>query len=34
MAGAHPSVVALAGRTAAANDEDGVAAALEELFGL
>jgi len=34
MAGAHPSVVALARRTAAGNDEDGVAAALEELFAL
>jgi len=34
MDGAHPSVVSVAGRTAAANDEDGVATALEELFGL
>jgi hydroxymethylpyrimidine pyrophosphatase-like HAD family hydrolase len=34
MANAHPSVLAVADRTAASHDDDGVAAALEELFGL
>ncbi|NUR07377.1 MAG: HAD family phosphatase [Nocardioidaceae bacterium] len=34
MAGAHPSVLELADRTAPDNDEDGVAAVLEELFGV
>jgi Cof subfamily protein (haloacid dehalogenase superfamily) len=34
MANAHPSVLALCDRTAPAHDEDGVAAVLEELFGI
>jgi HAD superfamily hydrolase (TIGR01484 family) len=34
MANAHASVLALADRTAPAHDQDGVAAVLEELFGL
>jgi Cof subfamily protein (haloacid dehalogenase superfamily) len=34
MANAHPSVRELAGGTAPANEDDGVAAVLEELFGL
>ncbi len=34
MANAHPSVVALAGRTAPSNEQDGVAAVLAELFAL
>jgi len=34
MANAHPSVLELAGRTAPSNEDDGVAAVLEELFGL
>jgi Cof subfamily protein (haloacid dehalogenase superfamily) len=34
MANAHPSVRELAGETAPANQDDGVAAVLEELFGL
>jgi Cof subfamily protein (haloacid dehalogenase superfamily) len=34
MANGHPSVLELAGRTAPSNQEDGVAAVLEELFGL
>lgn len=34
MANAHPAVLELAGRTAPPNEEDGVAAVLEELFGL
>ncbi len=34
MANAHPSVLALADRTAPAHDEDGVAAVLERLFDL
>jgi hydroxymethylpyrimidine pyrophosphatase-like HAD family hydrolase len=32
MANAHPTVTAAADRTAPGNDEDGVAAVLEELF--
>ncbi|HYO38755.1 MAG TPA: Cof-type HAD-IIB family hydrolase [Nocardioidaceae bacterium] len=34
MANAHPTVLALAGRTAPPNEHDGVATVLEELFGL
>ncbi len=34
MANAHPRVLALADHTAPANDEDGVATVLEELFDL
>ena len=34
MANAHPSVLALAERTAPPNEQDGVATVLEELFGL
>ena len=34
MANAHPSVVALADRQAPSHEDDGVAAVLEELFGL
>ena len=34
MANGHPSVRELAGRVAPANEDDGVAATLEELFGL
>jgi Cof subfamily protein (haloacid dehalogenase superfamily) len=34
MANAHPSVLELADHVAASNEDDGVAAALEELFGL
>jgi Cof subfamily protein (haloacid dehalogenase superfamily) len=34
MANAHPSVLALAGRQAPSNEDDGVAAVLEELFDL
>jgi hydroxymethylpyrimidine pyrophosphatase-like HAD family hydrolase len=34
MANAHPSVLALAERTAPANDDDGVAVVLEELFDI
>jgi Cof subfamily protein (haloacid dehalogenase superfamily) len=34
MANAHPSVLQLADRQAPANEDDGVAAVLEELFGL
>ncbi len=34
MANAHPSVLALAERTAPSNEDDGVATVLEELFGL
>ena len=34
MANGHPSVLALAGHVAPANEDDGVAATLEELFGL
>jgi len=34
MANAHPLVLAAAGRVAASNDDDGVAAALESLFGV
>ena len=34
MANGHPSVLELAGRVAPANEDDGVAATLEELFGL
>ncbi|MGZ4460697.1 MAG: Cof-type HAD-IIB family hydrolase [Nocardioidaceae bacterium] len=34
MANAHPSVKEAAGRVAGSNEDDGVAAALEELFGL
>jgi hydroxymethylpyrimidine pyrophosphatase-like HAD family hydrolase len=34
MGNAHPSVLAAARRTAPGNEEDGVAAVLEELFGL
>ena len=34
MANAHPSVLAQAGRQAPSNEDDGVAAVLEELFGL
>jgi HAD superfamily hydrolase (TIGR01484 family) len=34
MAGAHPSVLALAGHTAPSNEDDGVAAVLEQLFDL
>jgi Cof subfamily protein (haloacid dehalogenase superfamily) len=34
MANAHPSVVALADRRAPSHEDDGVAAVLEELFGL
>ena len=34
MANAHPSVTALAGRRAPSHEDDGVAAVLEELFGL
>ena len=34
MANAHPSVLELADRQAPANEDDGVAAVLEDLFGL
>ncbi len=34
MANGHPSVLELAGHVAPANEDDGVAATLEELFGL
>nr|WP_254185766.1 HAD hydrolase family protein [Nocardioides panacis] len=34
MANAHPSVLDLAGRRAPSNEDDGVAAVLEELFDL
>jgi hydroxymethylpyrimidine pyrophosphatase-like HAD family hydrolase len=34
MAGAHPSVLELAGHVAPGNDEDGVAQVLERLFAL
>ena len=34
MANAHPSVLDLADRRAPSNEDDGVAAVLEELFGL
>jgi Cof subfamily protein (haloacid dehalogenase superfamily) len=34
MANAHPTVLEVADRTAPAHDDDGVAAALEDLFGL
>jgi HAD superfamily hydrolase (TIGR01484 family) len=34
MANGHPSVLELAGRTAPANVDDGVATVLQELFGL
>jgi hydroxymethylpyrimidine pyrophosphatase-like HAD family hydrolase len=34
VAGAHPSVFEVADRTAGSNDDDGVARALEEIFGV